>query len=54
MLQDGAVTPLSFPEASDAVGSVSYATDLPAVKGLRSKDSPLLSLRPSLPLLWWN
>lgn len=36
------------------VRSVPQATDLPVLKGLRSRDSPLLSLRPSLPLLWWN
>lgn len=36
------------------VRSVPQATDLPVVKGLRSRDSPLLSLRPSLLLLLWN
>lgn len=49
---------LSFPYLllrwPGVVRSVPQATDLAVVKGLRSRDSPLLSLRPSLPLLWWN
>lgn len=48
---------LSLPELLlrwPGVRSPPRATDLLVVKGLRSRDSPLLSLWPSLPLLWWN
>lgn len=48
---------LSLPELLlrwPGVRSAPRATDLLVVKGLRSRDSPLLSLWPSLPLLWWN
>lgn len=47
-----------FPELllrwSDVFHSVPQASDLLVPKGLRSRDSPLLSLWSFLPLLWWN
>lgn len=48
---------LSLPELLlrwPVVRSAPRVTVLLVVKGLRSRDSPLLSLWSSLPLLWWN